>query len=244
MSTPPQTGNGKRLLITLTILVIAGLTVTFYMRPTAITIVAFGDSTTDRRDTVEAVYADRLPALLMPKGFRATVINAGMGGSHTGHRKDHDLFKVPHARDRFRSAVMEYQPDLVIIQFGANDGWVDGDSPDAPSRIRLDTYKANLTYLMGKISEGGAKIILMTPNKIGAPHEPWRNERMRRYAETLKALGAETHTPVIDLWDLPDAEVDAHLLDGTHPNDRGHAYVAGLLAERIPDVMQGKDRPL
>ena len=37
--------------------------------PNQLTIVAFGDSTTAPRDTVEQVYADRLPTLLQAKGI-------------------------------------------------------------------------------------------------------------------------------------------------------------------------------
>ncbi|MCP4190650.1 MAG: hypothetical protein GY768_08470, partial [Planctomycetaceae bacterium] len=53
-----------------------------------LTIVAFGDSTTATRRTVKKVYADRLPELLKLSGIEAKVINAGVGGSHTGRLTD------------------------------------------------------------------------------------------------------------------------------------------------------------
>ncbi|HLU89264.1 MAG TPA: hypothetical protein VKZ51_05480, partial [Cyclobacteriaceae bacterium] len=63
-------------------------------------IVAFGNSITAERKTVDQVFAQRLPGLLAQEGVNASVINSGIGGSHTGRRSDHDLFKIQHGMDR------------------------------------------------------------------------------------------------------------------------------------------------
>jgi lysophospholipase L1-like esterase len=60
-------------------------------QPRELTIVAFGDSTTAPRPTVELVYADRLPALLQGRGIDARVVNSGVGGSHTGRLADNGI---------------------------------------------------------------------------------------------------------------------------------------------------------
>ncbi len=98
-------------------------------------IVAFGDSTTAPRSTVESVYADRLPTLLAESGIEAEVVNAGRGGSHTGHLADHARFRIPHALDRLGVDVRAARPDLVVVQFGINDSWVDGGGQEGDSRI-------------------------------------------------------------------------------------------------------------
>src|SRR5690606_39436359 len=80
----------------------------------SVLIVAFGNSITAVRNTVDQVFAQRLPGLLAREGVKASVINSGIGGSHTGRRADHDLFKIRHGMDRFQSDVLDHQPDLVI----------------------------------------------------------------------------------------------------------------------------------
>ncbi|HMR18771.1 MAG TPA: GDSL-type esterase/lipase family protein, partial [Sphingobacterium sp.] len=84
-------------------------------------IVAFGNSITAVRSNVQEVFAQRLPALLKDIGIEAIVVNAGIGGSHSGRLVDNDRIKVKHALDRFESAVLDEKPDLVIIGFGHND---------------------------------------------------------------------------------------------------------------------------
>ena len=46
-------------------------------------IVAFGDSTTAVRSTVERVYAQRLESKLGASGLSVEVVNAGVGGNTT-----------------------------------------------------------------------------------------------------------------------------------------------------------------
>ena len=130
-----------------------------------ITVVAFGDFTTALRSTVKQVYAQRLPALLAKRNINAKVINSGVGGSHTGRLIDNARHKRQHALDRFQKTVRDHKPQVVVIQFGYNDSWVDSGDPDGPSRIPLENYRANLTYIVKTLKSDGSRVILMTPNR-------------------------------------------------------------------------------
>lgn len=212
--------------------------------PQELTIVAFGDSTTALRSTVDEVYADRLPALLKAEGIEAKVINSGVGGSHTGHLKDNALHKRQHALDRFQTAVRDHHPQIVIIQYGWNDSWVDTGGEEAASRISLDDYRANLRYMITTLHKDGAKVILMTPNRPKATMEAWRVERTEHYVDAVRKLAAELKTPLVDVWkayaqyDAIDGQsMDDLLVDEVHPGDRGHALVAKRLAKQISTLV-------
>ena len=214
----------------------------------AITIVAFGDSTTAPRETVERVYAQRLPDLLATRGIDAEVINSGLGGNHTGRAADNGRFKIPHATERFDSAVREHKPDIVIIQFGWNDSWVDEGGRNGTSRIPLANYKANLTGFVRTLQQDGARVIVMTPNEPKADIDPWRYERTHQYAEAVCEIAEAERVHLVDVWQSyhdyrsePGRDVSDLLLDMVHPNDDGHALVANMLADTIAGMAAGDD---
>ncbi len=207
---------------------------------TRLKIVAFGDSTTATRKTVNAIYAARLPGLLGPHGIQAEVVNAGVPGSHTGRLTDNARHRKQHALDRLDTAVRAHKPDIVVVQFGINDSWVDSDLAEDASRIPLADYRRNLTAIVGTLKKDGARVILMTPNKIGGKHEDWRVARLGGYAEAVRSVASEQEAELVDVWGAYEAFEGAVagkrtelMLDGSHPNDRGHELVATLLAARI-----------
>lgn len=209
-----------------------------------ITIVAFGDSTTALRSTVKQVYAQRLPKLLLARGIQADVINSGVGGSHTGHLKDNALHSGQHALDRFEKAVRAHRPDIVIVQFGLNDSWVDQGEEEGSSRIPVDRYEANLTQMVNTLRADNALVILMTPNQIRKNYSAWRVQRVAKYCDAARRV-AETHkVPVVDVWDEygkynteEGKDFQDLLVDSMHPNDKGHQLVAELLATEIAKLV-------
>lgn len=220
--------------------------------PRSMTIVAFGDSTTALRRTVKQVYATRLPALLGRRGVKAKVINAGVGGSHTGSIKDNARHRVRHARDRLDQAVRRHKPEIVLIQFGINDSWVDSGKRDDASRIPLDAYRKNLEFLIGKLRGDKARVILMTPNKIGGRFPRWRIDRLEKYVKVVRDLAAKRKCELIDVWKAYEQfetrtgkTRSTLMLDGTHPNDAGHKLLAELIATQIVKDRQArrKDTP-
>ena len=126
----------------------------------ALTIVAFGDSTTAPRE-VEGnpltVYADILRKELPSKGMKVDVVNAGTRGDTTAD-----------ATKRLTTDVLSHEPDVVIVQFGANDAMVDlwKSPPATQPRVAIGTYERNLRTIVRTLSDRGAKVILMTPNRF------------------------------------------------------------------------------
>jgi lysophospholipase L1-like esterase len=205
-----------------------------------IKIVAFGNSITATRSTVDQVFAQRLPFLLLEKGIKAEVINSGIPGSHTGSIKDHDLFKIRHGRDRFQSDVLAHNPDVVIIGFGTNDAHIDEASPEGASRIPLADYKRNLEFMIHKLRAKEIKVILLAPNGLKGKYPEYQNDRLKQYVAVVNELSKKYQTGLVNNFDLFSSykvdgipSADDLLLDGVHPNEKGHALIADKICKEI-----------
>ncbi|MCX6901147.1 MAG: exo-alpha-sialidase [Verrucomicrobia bacterium] len=206
-----------------------------------VTIVAFGDSTTALRGSL-TVYATILQEEL--RGVR--VINAGVGG-HTTEM----------ARARFEKDVLAHKPAVAIIQFGINDAAVDvwKKPPATRPRVTAERYEANLRHFTETLKSAGARVILMTPNPVRwtpklkemygkPPYKPddpdGFNILLDGYADIVRKVARETGAALVDAREAfvaqgrkPGETVDALLLDGMHPNDRGQRLVAELLMDHL-----------
>ncbi|MFC1725457.1 GDSL-type esterase/lipase family protein [candidate division KSB1 bacterium] len=213
-----------------------------------LTIVAFGNSTTADRNGIEKVYARRLEELLSERHINATILNAGIPGNTTED-----------ARRRFKTEVIEKEPDIVIIQFGLNDAAVDVHLGKSKPRVSKERYRENLLYFINILQSEEIKVILMTPNPVrwtenlksvfGKPPYDINNPKgfnllSREYAQSVRVIAANTGTPLIDVYShfeyleaAEDITVSELLLDGLHPNDRGHEIIAGLLTEKISGIV-------
>ncbi len=210
------------------------------------TIVAFGDSTTARRDGVENVYADLLRKELPQRGLAARVINQGVPSNRTTD-----------ALERFETDVRACKPDVVILMFGINDSAVDVWRGATEPRVPLETYRKNLTTMVQALKADGAKPILLTSQPMcwtdklkelyaGPPyHEksPYDaadplgfNATLVPYVAVVRQIAQQEEVPLVDLHQM---FMDHHsvegqalsdlLLDGMHPNDRGHRMIADAL---------------
>jgi len=178
------------------------------------------------------------------------VINAGAGGDTTES-----------GRARCEADVLATDPDLVIIQLGINDAAVDvwRDPPATASRVPLDRYRENLESFVDTLQARGARVILMTPNRIRwsdqtralygkPPYDPADPDgfavTMPPYVEAVRQVAAAKGVTLIDVWaayqeyDAVEGQsMDELLLDGMHPNAAGHRLVADrlLAAVHSPD---------
>lgn len=203
-------------------------------------IVAFGNSTTAWRPmAISKVYGQRLEEKLNRQGNICVILNSGIGGSHTGSIEDNAKHKIKHALDRLQTDVLDYEPEIVIMQFGINDSYVDEGGIEGQSRISLEKYYSNLNYMVKELQQKGIQVILMTPNQFDDRKETWRLRRLQKYAEIMRNVSEENETKLIDVWELNQQYIEKNktlrpwLLDGVHPNDYGHEQIANALLEEI-----------
>ena len=201
------------------------------------------------RENVKHVYLERLKQNLFARGIEADTLNAGLPGNSTED-----------ARKRFINDVVAFHPDIVIIQFGINDSAVDvwKEPPADKPRVEQDKYEENIRYFIRTLKTQNSVPILMTPNPLrwtpmtkkmyGKP--PYRsddsdgfNVLLKDYAKCVRKISRQTKILLIDVYkafyDYWDSKgKDDLLLDGMHPNDKGHKLIAELLTEEVVKLIK------
>lgn len=213
----------------------------------SLVIVAFGDSITMGATDFgvfdfEAVYHHRLKQMIGqsfpgPAGGTVSMINSGIGGD--------TAWKGLQRLDR---DVIRYQPDLVIVAFGAND---------LGGSVEQDAFRTSLMEIVTRIrSETPADIILVTPpfmaaRDVGGVPPEYQDQLQRlirlqtegivaRYAQTVREIGDLMDIPVADVYsawrEMSDEGVDttALLANGlNHPNAEMHKIPAALIFDIV-----------
>ena len=163
-----------------------------------VVIVALGDSLTAGFGVAaEQAFPSQLEAALAARGIAARVVNAGVSGDTT-------------AGGRVRlDWVLADEPDLVIVELGANDG-LRGVDPRAT--------KANLDDILARLAARGVKVLLtgmLAPPNLGADYGADFNG-------LFPALAAD-YGVVFYPFFLDGVAAQPHLnqADGIHPNDAG-----------------------
>ena len=141
----------------------------------------------------------------------------------------------------------------MIIQFGINDAAIDvWKAPSATQpRVSPERYEKNLSHFIERLAGQGAEVILMTPNPCRWSEEtrklygkpPYRptdpdgfNVMLIIYADIVQRVALQKKVTLIDVYAAfqaygkePGQSVDDLLLDGMHPNAKGHQLIAKLL---------------
>jgi lysophospholipase L1-like esterase len=212
-------------------------------------IVCFGDSVTfgwnvDYKDS----YPNLLEELLEEDYAKVKVINSGIGGN-----------TILDAYDRVENDVIGYNPHLVVINFGLNDGRIqekneyengaeepayNGDKEDSlVPNIDLETFNKYYSLIVDKIESADIKIILMGMNFVLALSSAENNidaeeqiEIYKNYNDEVRKISVNNHIDFIDLWDIfkaNDKECDYLQGDGIHPNEEGFKLIANIVYEVI-----------
>lgn len=206
-----------------------------------VTLVLFGDSTTAPRGDL-AIFGmlleEQLPGVV--------VVNAGVGGNSTAD-----------ARLRFEQEVLAREPDVVTVAFGINDAAIDIWKGHTEPRVPIETYRTNLQYFVETLEREGIQPILMTPNPLAwtpklielygkPPYDPDSadgfNVLLADYAEVVRTVAKEEDVLLVDVWQLFKEHQrkypnESLLLDGMHPNERGHRLIADALMKVLPSVL-------
>ena len=182
------------------------------------TILAFGDSLTVGYQLRPGEgFAPQLEKALRAKGRDVTVINAGVSGDTTAQGK---------ARIAWGLAGLKTNPDLVILELGAND-MLRGQSPAAA--------KANLDAMIKEFQKRGIRVLLAgmqaQPN-LGASYA-------KEFNALYPALAKANKVALYPFFmDGVAAVPGMQLADGLHPTPKG---VTIIVSRMLPTVLRELD---
>jgi lysophospholipase L1-like esterase len=194
-------------------------------------VVFLGDSITHQclyTQYVEDYYYTRFPDL------KIRFHNAGVGGA-----------RARDALDRFDRDVAAYKPKYVTVLLGMNDG-----SYQPYDEKTFQTYRSDMTELVGKIREIGATPILMTPTmydsraaRVRDPKAPagrleLYNSTLAYFGAWLRETAAEAGAGFVDMYSplnnltLAARKTDPNftlIKDAVHPDPPGQLVMAFAL---------------
>lgn len=139
---------------------------------------------------------------LEQRGESWRVINASISGDTTAG-----------GRARLPAALARHQPDVLILELGANDGL---------RGLSLDAMKDNLDAMIAQVRATGARVLL-----IGMRMPPNYGPRYtERFATIYAELAAEHGIPLVPFL-LERVALDAGLMldDNLHPNARAQTLL-------------------
>ena len=172
---------------------------------------------------------------------KCTVINAGVGGHNS-----RNLLK------RLDKDVLARRPRLVVLMVGTNDVL------NSRNSVPLDEYRKNLEKLIGRITSGGAKLVLMT---IPSCHEPYLLERhpadfyepdgpsgrIQKANLIIRQTAKKHKIPLVDIHEIlstkgnigekPEGllrnKANSSSADGVHPTPDGYRIIAAAVYRAI-----------
>lgn len=167
------------------------------------TIVAVGDSLTAGYGVAESqAYPALVERKLHQAGHKWRVINAGISGetsSGTLARLDW---------------VLKLNPDIVILEIGANDG-LRGQDPELIRR--------NIDRIVTRLEEQGVVVVLAGMHMLTNMGSPYRQQFAAIYTSVAKKHNLIFVPFILEKVAGEDA---LNLPDGIHPNAQGHQTVA------------------
>ncbi len=198
------------------------------------TLVFLGDSITHQRlytQYVEDFFYTRFPSR------RITFHNAGIGGARAWD-----------ALQRVSRDVLAYKPRYVTILLGMNDG-----SYRPFDAGVFETYSSDMTQLIAKIKEGGAKPILMSPTMFDARAAKVRgrwdeamlsqyNGVLAYYGKWLQHQAIEGGYSYVDMFGLLNAQTVLQrktdpaftlIKDAIHPDAPGQLLMASAVIDDL-----------
>ncbi|MDB5311832.1 MAG: family lipolytic protein [Gemmataceae bacterium] len=162
----------------------------------------------------------------------AEVIGAGVSGN-----------KVPDLQKRLEKDVLGKKPTLVVIYIGINDVW--HGEKDPARGTSPEKYEAGLKEIIGKIKDGGARVVLCTPTVIGEKKAGTNklDAKLDEYADLSRKVAADTGAQLCDLRtafqdyltknNAADNEKGVLTTDRVHLNEAGNKLVADTILATI-----------
>ncbi len=177
-------------------------------------IVAFGDSLTAGLGVqADESYPAQLQRRLDDLKYPYRVINAGVSGDTTAG----GLRRVPW--------ILKNEPELVILELGANDGL---------RGLSIDQTKSNLRQIVERLREAGAAVVLagmkLPPN--------YGEDYTARFEAIYPALAQEYHLPLIPFFlEGVGGASSLNQADGIHPTKEGYEIVVEQVLKALTAVL-------
>ncbi|KON80457.1 arylesterase [Azoarcus sp. PA01] len=183
----------------------------------AATILVWGDS-------LSAGYGLRpkqdWPTLLQTRlereGFRHTVINGSVSGQTSSG-----------GRSRLPAALERHEPDLLILELGANDGL-----RGLPPRLLAE----NLAAMIEAARAHGTRVLLIgmqMPPNYGPPYR-------QRFEQTFADVAREHNVPLVPF--LLDGFAERHEMfqpDGIHPTAEAQQLIVDTVWKQLAPMLEG-----
>ncbi len=120
-------------------------------------------------------------------------------------------------------AVLERNPQVVVVQFGIND---------MASGVEVERFEDDLDTLVSRVEGSGALAVLVTSCPVLGPD----GERIEAYYDAVRRVADARGVPLADIdlyWREKEHSAQGsrswHLADGVHPSDEGHKLMAECL---------------
>ena len=189
-------------------------------------IVLFGDSITAGRfiEAVSPILVDDIKKDITRMHLETVeIINAGSRSADTTE----DGLK------RLQREVLDEQPDIVTIFFGAND-------VAEYCLVEVEQYINNLNFMVEQI--GHDKVILITPSYMNSDKKVDRpQERLQEYQRRVKQLGRDLSVPVVDLYKAMCSYPGSNeflQVDGLHFSKVGYELLSALIVQELKSKLK------
>lgn len=154
---------------------------------------------------------------LQGEGYPHRVINTSISGETTAG----GLGRLP-------SELKKYQPELVIIELGANDGL---------RGLSLDEMRSNLEKMVSLSHASGARVLLLgmrLPNNYGPEYTSAFHDSFRQVAESKK-------TALIPFF-LAAIALDQKWFqaDGIHPTEEAQPMLLNAVWEHVTPLLESR----
>ena len=204
-------------------------------------IVFLGDSITQQAEDFEDGFISLIRQNLIQDKFE--LVGKGISGN-----------KVSDLLTRYKSDVLDLNPDLVFIYIGINDVW---HKYDFGTGSDIDLYEKGLRAIISDIKSLGSKIVLCTPTVIGENTGDFElgnqfknvetmekmNGDLDTFSDVVRKLSNEYETELLDLRkifmdylaenNLNNDAAGILTTDGVHLNGQGNKLIADQMIKFI-----------
>jgi lysophospholipase L1-like esterase len=137
-----------------------------------------------------------------------------------------------------QSRVLDKNPDVLIIEFGDNDGYM---ATGVDEGISAEQFETNLTTMVTNVQTAlpNCKIALM--NIVPATYNTRHSEVLANYYPAVLRVAQNKNCKIIDIWNML-SEVESTLwrtANDVHPNEYGHKLIYDAISKALsPEILQ------